>query len=219
MVAAAVDIDPDKLSVTGMVRVLFPKAAAAAVAHNAREQEQAGSGEGGEQLPPGFKKGKRTRGEAANSSDLWFYEGGATGDEVFNLVKAKTEAKAAKEQKTKDNKEKRAQARKDRIAAANGMGADKCAVLTSQAQVQKLKVPEIKACLTFKGIPFPKHAKKAGLVALLIKEIDLPVNDPPGPSADEEVVDASAFIDSEDGEEDESGESDPESEDEADLLF
>ena len=219
VVAASVDIDPDKLSVTGMVRVLFPKAAAAADAHNAREQEQAGSGEGGEQLPPGVKKGKRTRGEAANSSDLWFYEGGATGDEVFNLVKAKTEAKAAKEQKTKDNQEKRAQARKDRIAAANGMGADKCAVLTSQAQVQKLKVPEIKACLTFKGIPFPKQAKKADLVALLIKEIDLPVDEPPGPSADEEVVDASAFIDSEDGEDDESGESDPESEDEADLLF
>ena len=57
------------------------------------------------------------------------------------------------------------------------------------------------------------------LVSRVLKEIDLPVDDPPGPSADEEVVDASAFIDSEGGEEDESGESDPESEDEADLLF
>ena len=48
-------------------------------------------------------------------------------------MKAKTEAKQAKEAKTKANKEKRAQAKKDRLSAANGLGADMCASLLSQA--------------------------------------------------------------------------------------
>ena len=213
-VAAQVDIDPDKLTVQGMVRVLFPKAAAASDAAHARRQQQQESGESGEQVPAGVKQGKRKRGEAANSSDLWFYHGGATGDEVFNLVKAKTEAKQAKEAKTKANKEKRAQAKKDRLSAANGLGADMCASLLSQAQVEKLKVPELRACLTFRGVPIPKQAKKSELIALLVSEIDLPVNPPPAPSGEEEEVDAAAFIDSSD-----EGDSDSESEDETDLNF
>ena len=139
---------------------------------------------------------------------------GATGDEVFNLVKAKTEAKQAKEAKTKANKEKRAQAKKDRLSAANGLGADMCASLLSQAQVEKLKVPELRACLTFRGVPIPKQAKKSELIALLVSEIDLPVNPPPAPSGEEEEVDAAAFIDNSD-----EGDSDSESEDEADLNF
>ena len=90
-----------------------------------------------------------------------------------------------------------------------------CASLTSQVQVEKLKVPELKACLTFRGVPMPKQAKKADLVALLLMEIDLPVNASPAPSGDDEEVDAAAFIDSSDEEDD----SDSESEDEADLIM
>ena len=88
--------------------------------------------------------------------------------------------------------------------------------MTSQVQVEKLKVPELKACLTFRGVPMPKQAKKADLVALLLMEIDLPVNAcSPAPSGDDEEVDAAAFIDSSDEEDD----SDSESEDEADLIM
>ena len=131
------------------------------------------------------------------------------------MVKVKTEAKQAKEAKAKDNKEKRAQAKKDKISAANGLGANMCASLTSQAQVEKLKVPELKACLTFRGVPLPKQAKKSDLIALLVSEIDLPVNPPPAPSGEEEEVDAAAFIDSSD----EGDSADSESEDEAGLKF
>ena len=123
-IAAQVEIDPDKLTVQGMVRVLFPRAAAASDAAHARQQEEQERGEqgSGEQVPAGVKQGKRKRGEAANSSDLWFYHGGATGDEVYNLVKAKTEAKLAKEAQTKANTDKRAQDKKDKVQAANGNG-------------------------------------------------------------------------------------------------
>ena len=193
-IAAQVEIDPDKLTVQGMVRVLFPRAAAASDAAHARQQEEQERGEqgSGEQVPTGVKQGKRKRGEPANSSDLWFYHGGATGDEVYNLVKAKTEARLAKEAQTKANKEKRAQDKKDKVQAANGLGASMFAKLTCLAEVEKLKVPELTGCLTYRGVPIPQKAKKADLVALLIKEVGQPGNPPPASSGVDVEVDASA---------------------------
>ena len=57
-VAELVDIDPEKLTMTGMVKVLFPKAAAAAEKHNVLQQEAEGEQASGEQVPAGVKKGK-----------------------------------------------------------------------------------------------------------------------------------------------------------------
>ena len=137
-------------------------------------------------------------------------------------MKAKTEAKLAKEKKTSENKKKRAKAKQDRISQANGLGAGVSAALKSQEQARKLKVPELKACLTFKGISFDKTAKKAELVDLLISKMDLPVSAPPESESSQPIeADTSAENVVEDGNSDHESDSDSEeeSEDEADLLF
>ena len=138
-------------------------------------------------------------------------------------MKAKTEAKLAKEKKTSENKEKRAKAKQDRISQANGLGAGVSAALKSQEQARKLKVPELKACLTFKGISFDKTAKKAELVDLLISKMDLPVSAPPESESSQPIIEADTSAEKvvEDGNCDHESDSDSEeeSEDEADLLF
>jgi hypothetical protein len=97
------------------------------------------------------------------------------------------------------------------------------AKLRSPCEVSKLKVDELKACLMFKGVTIPQGSKKADLVELILKEIDLPVDPPPEPQPSSEP-DAVGDVgsDGEDGEDGNSGDesgSEEESEDETDLLL
>ena len=97
------------------------------------------------------------------------------------------------------------------------------AKLRSPCEVSKLKVDELKACLMFKGVTIPQGSKKADLVELMLKEIDLPVDPPPEPQPSSEP-DAVGDVgsDGEDGEDGNSGDesgSEEESEDETDLLL
>ena len=114
-VAAVAEVNPELLTVHGMVRCMFPKAAAAADAETEREAAESAQG-------PGKTKKRKDPDARLNSSHLWHLPGGATGDECLAIVKEKTEARKAKELKTKEGKEKRAKAKKDRLSAANSLG-------------------------------------------------------------------------------------------------
>ena len=185
----------------GWSSCLFPKAAAQAE----QQQEQGG---GGAAAAVG---GKRKTEANLHSTDLWDLPGGATGEECFEIVRAKTLAKRAKESQSAAKKVARAQARKERHASANELGADLCAKLTSEEDIKKLKVPELKAVLTYKGVPIDNKSKKADLIELLAREmdgrygslVDAVVRDSAaaGPSVVSEPT-AADFVDSSDGESD-----------------
>ena len=116
---------------------------------------------------------RKKRGAECNlhSTDLWDRPGGVTGDECFAIVQAKTLAKRSKEASAKQVKEARAEARKSAHASANALGAQLAANLKSEADIAKLKVGELKAVLTFKGVELEKTAKKADLCWLLSMEM------------------------------------------------
>ena len=163
-VALSAQCDPAMMTIEGMVSILFPEAA------QARQQEQGGQdGEGGERPPA---RGQKRRSECnLHSTDLWDRPGGATGDECFAIVKAKTAARRAKDDKAKQAKEARAEARKEKHASANELGAAICIKLTAGADVLKLKVAELKAALVYKGVAVDPKLKKSELSALLAREL------------------------------------------------
>ena len=102
------------------------------------------------------------------------------------------------------NKKQREAARKDKHASANQLGAQIYAKLKSESDVKALKVDELKAVLTYKGVPIDNKMKKADLLALLMREMDgnyaSPADDSlvAGTSVEPEPT-AADFIDSEDG--------------------
>ena len=160
-VAARANVNPELLSISGMVKICFPQAAAAA----AERQE-------GDEGPLAGQRKKRGAECNLHSTDLWDRPGGVTGDECFAIVQAKTMAKRAKEDGAKQAKEARAEARKSAHASANTRGAQLAANLKSEADVKALKVDELKAVLIFKGVALDNKLKKADLLALLTREID-----------------------------------------------
>ena len=201
-VAHEAKIDPELLTVSGMVKCIFgitggdlPAAA----------------------LPPAARPLPEKRDRSANlhSCDLWSCEGGATGDECFAIVEKKTKAMLAKKRKVAEGKQQRADARKDRQKNANLLGAKICSELKSEADINKLKVDEIKAALAFLHVEWEKTAKKADVVQLLSLEmrqgsVAQAAASSAGPSAacmPEEVVNVEAASES-DGEEGDGEESD-----------
>ena len=87
-VATRNNINPELMTVKGMVGLMFN--------HDASRPEPAGT-----VVPAGKQKRKR---ETLNSSDLWDLPGGAIGDECFNIVKTKVEARAVKAKATAERK-------------------------------------------------------------------------------------------------------------------
>ena len=106
-----------------------------------------------------------------HSCDLWSCEGGATGDECFAIVEKKTKAMQAKKRKVAEGKQQRADARKGRLKSANLLGAKVCSELKSEADINKLKVGEIKAALAFLHVEWDKAAKKSDVAWLLSLEM------------------------------------------------
>ena len=81
------------------------------------------------------------------------------------------------------------------------LGATICAKLTSDEDVKQLKVPELKAVLTYKGVAIDPKLKKADLTDLLTSEMrgsyvsHVPASHLAGTSAEVEPS-AADFIDS-----------------------
>ena len=200
-VATAANIDPELLTVSGMVKCIF----------GITEEEAATA------RPPAARAAPEKRERAANlhSCDLWQCEGGATGDECFAIVEKKTNAVQAKKRKVAEGKQQRADARKGRLKSANLLGAKVCSELKSEADINKLKVGEIKAALAFLHVEWDKAAKKADVAWLLSLEmrqgsVAEAAASSAGPSAacmPEEAVNVEAASES-DGEEGDGEESD-----------
>ena len=68
--------------------------------------------------------------------------------------KEKTLAKRAKVSEAAQRKAARAETRKNARALANELGFNICRNLQSDADMKKLKVPELKAALMYKGVPW-----------------------------------------------------------------
>ena len=197
-VAASAEINPELLTLEGMVKIIFPNAASQTVR---KLPAQGATQQAGQKRPGEYN---------LHSTDLWDLPGGATGDECFEIVKAKTLAKRAKESAAAEKKDARAEARKNAHASANELGATICAGLTSAEDLKKLKVPEIKAALVYKGVAMDPKLKKAELAALLARELrgsdcsTYSASFVAGPSAEVEPT-AADFVDSSDDAASESG--------------
>ena len=119
---------------------------------------------------------RRKREACLHSSDLWNLPGGATGDECFNIVKSKTEAKEAKLASCRGAKAARVQEKQVKMAASLELGQKVVASLSHDAQIAKLKLPAIVAALAFKCEPVQNGLKKAALIQLLRMHLKLPAD-------------------------------------------
>ena len=132
-------------------------------------------------------------------------------------MEKKTKAMQAKKRKVAEGKQQRADARKDRLKSANLLGAKVCQELKSEADINKLKVDEIKAALAFMHVEWEKTAKKADVAQLLTLElrqgnIAQAAAASPGPSSagmpeevvNVELVEAASESDGEEGDGEES---------------
>ena len=146
-----------------MVNVLFPIAA--------RAQQRAQDGEEDGEQP----RRKRRAESNLHSTDLWHLPGGATGDECYyEIVKEETLARRARESEAAQRKAARAETRKSARALANELGSNICRNLQSDADMKKLKVPELKAALLYPGVavdPASNLIKNTELTALLAHEL------------------------------------------------
>lgn len=155
-VAAAVSIDPELLTVQGMVKILFPNAAAKEGDDRRRSRDR----------------------DTLHSSDLWDLPGGATGDDCYNKVKAKVEKRRAKEESSRQRKQQRLSKRQQQIQHANALGSRVVSALVHDGQIAKLKVDQLKAALCFKGVQLQPAMKKACLASMLSDCMQLPSDGP-----------------------------------------
>lgn len=153
-IAIAANVRPEDMTVEGMFRMVFPDAAAT-------------NGPG-----PGRER------DTLNSSDLWDLPGGATGDDCYRLVKDKVEKRKAKEAATSQRRAKRSANHQERLANTNALGSQVVGALVHDGQIAQLKVPQLQAALTFKGVHVAQNSLKAALVATLSATLKLPAEGP-----------------------------------------
>ena len=108
-----------------------------------RAQQRAQGGEEDGEQP----RRKRRAESNLHSTDLWHLPGGATGEQCYEIVKEKTLAKRAKVSEAAQRKAAREETRKSARTSANELGSNICRNLQSDADMKKLKVPELKAAL------------------------------------------------------------------------
>ena len=161
-VAKMNEINPHLLTVKGMVGIMF-------------------NVDGAADAPPEAGPPQKRKRDNLNSSDLWDLPGGATGDECFELVKTKVEAREEKAKRTAEKKLAAAQKKTDGKAALLSSGAGLVAVLTDKAHIFKLTVAQLQAALTFKAVAIPKGALKGELQSLLVSDLSLPALPKPPP--------------------------------------
>jgi hypothetical protein len=146
-IAGEVEIDPELLTVHGMVRVLFPNA---------------------KKLAP--TKGK---GGTIHSRDIWHLPGGATGDEATEIVRESTEAKRAKEASVAAKKQKRAEQQQRKVAEGNALGSRVVQALVHAKQIDQLKVDQLRSALAFRGVKHDPKVLKPALRSLLADDLKL----------------------------------------------
>lgn len=137
-----------------MVKILFPSAGRS-------------DGEGDEHP-------KRKRKKSLHSSDLWDLPGGATADECYMIVKAKTDAQKQKAEAAIQKKQARRNKKQSRTAALNELGGAIAQLLTAEQHVDRLKVAQLQAILTHRALVIPQ-GKKADLVSAVKAALQLPV--------------------------------------------
>jgi len=162
-VATANEVNPELLTLKGMVGIMY----------------------GVEEQQPSQSSRRRKRDVCLHSSDLWDLPGGATGDECYSIVKAKTEAKQAKVAATRAAKAQRVEGKQQKRAASLVLGSQVVASLCHDAHVAKLKLPALVAALAFKGVDVPAGTKKAALIELLRAKLNLPCDGVAPPLADD----------------------------------
>ena len=121
-------------------------------------------------------------------------------------------AKRAKVSEAAQRKAARAETRKSARTSANELGSNICRNLQSDADMKKLKVPELKAALMYKGVPVDPKLKKIELTARLAHVLrgsdwstySQSASFVAGPSAEVEPT-AADFVDSSDDAASESG--------------
>ena len=177
-IAKQVQVDPELLSVHGMVQIMFPQATNPASSHAPSDAASAPAAAGGMLAARGRKKRGR---ETLNSSDLWDLPGGATGEECYQMVKAKTEVRLAKQVSAKRKKEKRINRRQKESADQNELGARVVGALTHEAQTKTLVVAQLRAALAYRSVAAAPTLKKAELRALLDANLSLSKETPAPP--------------------------------------
>ena len=193
-VAVKAQVNPELLTLKGMAGVMFPIVRA--------HQRAQGGEEDGEQ-----PRRKRRAESNLHSTDLWHLP---AAQRCYEIVKEKTLAKRAKVSEAAQRKAARAETRKSARALANELGFNICRNLQSDADMKKLKVPELKAALMYKGVAVDPKLKKTELTALLVHELrgsdcsTYSASFVAGPSAEVEPT-AADFVDSSDDAASESG--------------
>ena len=164
--AQANDIDERLLTVKGMVDVLFNRSGAAesGAAERGAAERTVEESEASQIVP---HQGKKRDRDTLHSCDLWDLPGGATGDECYEKVKVKTDARIQKAAAIQNRKESSVLATKEKRAGSLEYGGAIVHALTDQGQLKKLKLDQLTALLLFKGADEKdlKNLKKPELVA------------------------------------------------------
>jgi len=122
-VATVNEVNPELLTLKGVVGIMY------GVDAGPQQPQQSGR--------------RRSREACLHSSDLWDLPGGATGDECFSIVQAKSEAKKAKIDACNAAKARRVEGREGKRAASLALGSQVIASLQHDAQVSALKLPAL----------------------------------------------------------------------------
>ena len=171
--AVANQVDPELLTMRGMVSTFFnisnpPQAG--------DDDDEDGAEDCDEDAPaPSIQTcGRKRDRDTLHSCDLWDLPGGATGDDCFNLIKTKTEARKAKEVAVAQKKQATAEKKSDTRSEMLQQGSVLMASLKYSEHVNRLSKLDLIAVLTFKGVEFNKNALKAELYDLVRKKLALP---------------------------------------------
>jgi len=108
--------------------------------------------------------GKRDR-DTLHSCDLWDLPGGATGDECYERVAMKTQAREKKAVQAEERKKAKALKVTSTKAAALQYGSDIAGALTDASHLQKLTVPQLQAVLIFKAVTNHSEAGEESRIA------------------------------------------------------
>jgi hypothetical protein len=171
--AVANQVDPELLTMGGMVLTFFnisnpPQAG--------DDDDEDGAEDCDEDAPaPAIQTcGRKRDRDTLHSCDLWDLPGGATGDDCFNLIKTKTEARKAKEVAVAQKKQATAEKKSDTRSEMLQQGSVVVASLKYSEHVARLSKLDLIAVLTFKGVEFNNNALKAELYDLVRKKLALP---------------------------------------------
>ena len=177
---AAASVNPELVTIQGMVGVMFGMNGGAAPAAASEATASQCDAFTGTALPAHQRRHKRA--PALNSADLWDLPGGTTGDDCFRIVQAKTAEKAEKVVASKVKKAKRAAQATERLGGAVARGSHVISLLSHDEHLEALTVREMLDVLAFKGVSSLLSMHKRNTVKEILREIlQLPCSGVPAP--------------------------------------